>query len=356
MRVYVHSRRELDAALTRSKFDQGLEPEPAAYGFNLAETRGLEMSYSDDRPHIRFSDHLFWKLGFDFLHAVDNLAKIRRADVIWTMLEWEWLSVSLLQRLRLAPRRPLVANSVWLAERWTEWSWIRRAVYQWLMADNLHLTVHAALSHERLKQLLPRKEFHLVRFGVSTRGYPLTPPRVEDWTGRPIRVYSIGNDGTRDWETMLEAFGGDPRFEVAIVCRWLGDEHLKAHSNLRIPRIASVADQREMYGWADVVVMPMRPNCFSGITVLLEAAALGRPIVSSRTGGAETYFNDDEVTYVPPGDAAALKRAVLEASRPDLLARAVRAQARFVADGYSAQDMVERYVALTETLTGRRLQ
>ena len=55
------------------------------------------------------------------------------------------------------------------------------------------------------------------------------------------------------------------------------------------------------YHWADIVAVPMRQNIYSGITVALEAAAMGTPVVSSRTGGVPTYFGEDEVFYSPAG-------------------------------------------------------
>lgn len=115
-------------------------------------------------------------------------------------------------------------------------------------------------------------------------------------------------------------------------------------------QIFIMADQRALYEWADIVIMPMRENFYSGITVMCEAAAMGKPIVATKTGGEPTYLDEDEVIYVPIGDALAMKNAVLNASSDRLLAIAEAAQARFVRDDYSAKGMVERYVAISETL------
>lgn len=104
MRIFVHSRREMDEHLTRRKHSQGLEAESAAYGFNIAEERGLQVSYSRDKPHSKLSEKLFWKFDLDFFHALDNLPRMRRADAIWTVLEWEWLAISALQKLGVAAR------------------------------------------------------------------------------------------------------------------------------------------------------------------------------------------------------------------------------------------------------------
>ena len=119
-------------------------------------------------------------------------------------------------------------------------------------------------------------------FGISPTAFPQQEPKHWSAAGRPIRVYSIGGDRTRDWRTMLGAFGNDPRFEIRLICRWI-DEVINpaSFSNLEIPRTSLIEAQRDAYTWADLVIMPMFRNCFSGITVACEAVAMGVPVVSS---------------------------------------------------------------------------
>lgn len=354
VRVFVLSRRGQGAAQVRRAFDEDRESEPAPYGFNLAGKTGWSIRYSEDKPTTRWSRAFFNRFEFDFFHALDNLRAIRRADIVWTMLEWEWLAVALLQRLRLAPRRPVIANSVWLSDKWPHHPPRKRAFLRRLMPSHFDMTLHSARGLEYLRAALPHVSWRVSPFGISTRGFPVTPPTTARGPDRPIRVYSIGNDGTRDWATMLEAFGNDPRFAVTIVCRWLDPALLEKYENLRSPSDMTISRQREEYLNADVVIMPMTENSYSGITVVMEAVATGKPVVSTATGGVPTYFDADEVLFVPPGDAAALRDTVLNTPDADFLARAERAQARFARDGYSAGAMIDRYVADTRRLLGMR--
>jgi glycosyltransferase involved in cell wall biosynthesis len=350
MKIFVHSRRGLGGRVVRTLYAQDMAHDPAPYGFDAADKNGDVVAYSEDRPPGKLSGFLFGLTGFDVLHGFDNLAAIRKADVVWTLLEWEWLEVSLLQRLGLAPKVPIIGNSVWLAEEWLSWSARRHGLWRWLMTRHVYLTLHSQRTLERAKALLPDKTFHLTHFGVSTRAFPTTAPDVQAWEGRPIRVYSIGADRTRDWSTMLEAFGGDARFEVKIVATWAPDVDPARFGNLTLTRSATVTEQRAAYAWADFVIMPMVENSFSGITVMCEAASMGKPVVASRTGGADTYFDEDEVLYVTPQDPDALRRAVLDATPEEMRGKAQRAQARFLSSGYSADDMVDRYLALSKAL------
>lgn len=101
-----------------------------------------------------------------------------------------------------------------------------------------------------------------------------------------------------------------------------------------------------LYRWADIVVVPMRENRFSGITVALEATANGKPVVASRTGGVPTYFGEDAVRYVPPGDPAALRDA-LAMPAGDAYRYAVAAQAMFCENDYSLVGLMRRYATLS---------
>lgn len=96
------------------------------------------------------------------------------------------------------------------------------------------------------------------------------------------------------------------------------------------------------------------PSLEAGVpTTLLEAAALGRPIVAAHVAGVEELFEDGrEIALVPPGDPPALAHAVagLLSAPEEAAEMAERARLRTV-DEYSAPASVERHLALYRTLT-----
>jgi glycosyltransferase involved in cell wall biosynthesis len=69
---------------------------------------------------------------------------------------------------------------------------------------------------------------------------------------------------------------------------------------------------RELYEHAAVVVVPLIPNDFqAGVTTLLEAMAMGRPVIVTATEGQRDIVVDGETAvFVPPGDAVALRNAL----------------------------------------------
>jgi glycosyltransferase involved in cell wall biosynthesis len=111
---------------------------------------------------------------------------------------------------------------------------------------------------------------------------------------------------------------------------------------------------RELYAHSSLVVMPLRESDFqAGVTTLLEAMAMGMPIVCSRTTG-QTDVIDDGVTgvYVPPGDAAALHTAIAsllaDPERRRMLGNAARKWVTNTAD-------IEVYVERLKDLVDRQL-
>ena len=105
---------------------------------------------------------------------------------------------------------------------------------------------------------------------------------------------------------------------------------------------------RECYRWADFVVIPMSKNLYSGITVALEATSMGVPVVSSETGGVPTYFDSDEVLYVAPDDADAMREGVLQCLDEQRRSFVEHAQRRFAEENYSSKGMAQRYVRLSQ--------
>ena len=350
-RAYVHLAYGIAAAQYRERFLAGEVPDETPYGFHHAECMGWHVSFSEDQPESglgrRLRKGLIRLLGFDVIHAWRNRERMREADVVWTMEEVEYLAVCALPAVCSMPRRRVIAQTIWLFNRWQTYSFVRRDLLRRLLKRADVLTFHSAQYLDLLPKLVAGLTAHLLPFGISLDSFPWTEPRVTGGEGRALRVLSMGSDPTRDWSTLLAAFGNDPRFELQVISPRLTDAAIAIYSNVKCPRRPTMGLFRELYEWADLVVVPMVPNLYSGITVALEAVSMGVPVISSRTGGVPTYFSDDEVLYVPPQDGDALRRAALDQSPEQRLNRTQKAQARFLREDYSSRGMAARYVSLS---------
>src|SRR5262245_54925631 len=135
----------------------------------------------------------------------------------------------------------------------------------------------------------------------------MTAPALRKIDGA-VRVFALGNDRHRDYDTFASAFCHDRSFEVFVAT---GRFPLVTQGPNWTARPCSHREVVERYRWADIVVVPLKPNMHaSGITVVLEAAFLGKPVVATDAGGINWYFADGEITFCPVGDAKALRTAV----------------------------------------------
>jgi glycosyltransferase involved in cell wall biosynthesis len=275
-----------------------------------------------------------------------NLRHIRNADVIWTMTEHQAFGVAILFALGLARRRPIIGNAVWLWNEWNGLSRIKKAFFSHLSRYIDVLTVHSADCLEPARRTFPHVRCEVSYFGINTSMFQpaATIPGTAD---RPIGLFSAGTDRTRDWATFFSAFANDARFVVHVAAPSLSAEDLAHYDNVHLVQNPTMATFLRLYSEADFVVIPMHHNIFSGITVALEAAALKRPIVVSRTGGVPTYFDEQDVFYVAPGDSGALREAVLTATPSQRAARVASAWRRFEKQDYSTNGMMRRYAEFT---------
>jgi glycosyltransferase involved in cell wall biosynthesis len=104
--------------------------------------------------------------------------------------------------------------------------------------------------------------------------------------------------------------------------------------------------------------VPLRPNSHaSGITVMLEAAALGKPMVVTGVGALEDYFSHQAVSYVPPFDSQAMREAVdrLVASPSEALRQAQAAAEQLLSRDLTTHHFAMQHVRITEDLLRRRV-
>jgi glycosyltransferase involved in cell wall biosynthesis len=340
-----------DAETYRQNYLAGKLPSETPYDFQLAREEGFDVSFSRDAVRnpkgffIRFLSRIF---EFDVLHAWSNRDRIRRADVIWTLTEGEAFATAFLFFLGIIPRRPIIANNVWLLHYWEQTRFHKRAVCRYLSRYITVLTVHSKECLPVAKRIFPETRTKLMYFGINTQLFKLTAPGSVPNDGNiPIRIFSAGTDKTRDFETLLAAFGNDDRFHLTIICGRLGEDQIKQYRNVVLIRPSGMAEFLRCYEEADIVAVPMKENIFSGITVALEGVAMGKPLLSSRTGGVPTYFEEDDVFYVPVGDAATMREVIISTDHASRRQRAERAQSRFIERDYSSRALIRRYAELT---------
>ncbi|HVC53153.1 MAG TPA: glycosyltransferase [Stellaceae bacterium] len=359
IRVFVLLARGFGAPQWQARWDRseiiGLN-ERLPYGFSLAQEEGCVVEYSEDRREsplgtaCRLGARLV--LGFDFIHAWRNRRGILAAEIVWTGTESQYLAILLLLRWHRGQDRPkLIAQSVWLFDAWPRLSPLKRWLYRRLIADAEVLTVHSTEGLRVAHALFPRQRAEFMPFGIGAADI-MSPRRPRAHS--PVRVLSAGNDRHRDWATLVAAIRDWPDAELRIVAPRL-PAGLELGANVALVHPTTNGEYFELYRWADVMALALRPNLHgSGITVIEEATIFGVPVAVTDVGGLRSYFSDQEVRYVQGSDPGAMREAIAAIAADETSAQMVeRAQRRMIETGLTSRGFASRHVALSRELLGR---
>lgn len=360
MRVFVHLSHAQDAVdwerRQRSGVLVGIN-DPSPYGYRRAERYGCDVRFSrggrESLPGKALRGVLRLVLGFDIVHAFRNRAGIFDADIVWTHTEAQFLAVAALLALSRPKRRPkLIGQSVWLMDGWRRRFPLIRAIQARLVRRVDVLTFHSPENLRLARAVFGREDAELVLFGIpSETVFPPARPAAQ-----PVRVLSVGSDRHRDWETLIAALGSQADIDLTIVSRRVDRGLTRRHANVRVVEVERNEELIRLYETCAIMVVPLKANLHaSGITVMQEAALYGLAMVASRTGGLDAYFDDGEVSYVPAGDARALREAVRTlAADPAMRERqAAAAQGRMTSGALGCEAFVHRHVELSRRALGR---
>jgi len=327
------------------------------YGYDRAEKMGCEVEYAyrhKDGKIYNFVRLAFRAiLGFDYLYARQNAKQMLKSDVVWTHTESQFLAVALIFMLRgkNKPRPKLLGQAVWLYDRWPKLDPIRKAFYKRLIKYVDRLTVHSPDNQKVAADLFPDKQVDFVKYGIPSEDIRTPTKRVNT----PHKIICVGNDRHRDWQTVIDAFGNQPGIDVRILSTKTDPKLAKDAGNIEIKGVRTNEDMQVQRDSASLMVLPLKPNIHvSGSTTLQEAALFGIPIVATRIGGLDAYLSDDAVSFVPPEDPEALRKAALDLlSDPDkALAQAENAQKPLKSGDWGADHYVARHVEISRELLG----
>jgi glycosyltransferase involved in cell wall biosynthesis len=252
--------------------------------------------------------------GGDFASVLASLRVANASDAVFSTVDTVGIPLVLLARAGVL-RRPLVYTAVGLPERLVQ---LRGAFARRLYA--------AALRRSRALVAYSAVEAEWLRSWIGPGGPPVVfvPFGVDVDAFRPVAdaspavdVVSVGADPQRDFELLAAVASRRPELSFRLVTTADRARSLGAlPSNVALETDLLLEDVRGRLGAARVVALPVRANTYSGATtVLLQAMAMARPVVVSRTDAiARGYDLEDGINcrLVTPGDADELERALLE--------------------------------------------
>lgn len=198
---------------------------------------------------------------------------------------------------------------------------------------------------------LPSEQVVWTPFMVDTRFF--APEQVQPQPTTMPQICAVGLE-RRDYPTLLQAVRGlDARVVIAAASPWAKQpdttEGQAIPPNVTVRRFSQDA-LRQLYADSQVLIMPLFNVDFqAGVTAMLEAMAMGRPVICSRTPGqTDIVIENKNGLYVPPGDARALRQAIEHLlAHPAIAARMGRA-ARQRAEEMSLDAYTERLRAIVQ--------
>jgi glycosyltransferase involved in cell wall biosynthesis len=252
--------------------------------------------------------------GGDFASTLASLRKANEADVVFATTDTVGIPLILLKRVGLL-RPPLVYAAIGLPERLAQLrSRPLQRLYRGAFRRAAAIVAYAESEADWLQNWLAgaAQAVRFVPFGVDVKAFS------PDLAGRQeADVVSVGADPRRDFELLCAVAARHPDLSFRIVATRERARSLGTPSaNVTVETDLSLEQVRDRLAAARVVALPVRRNSYSGATtVLLQAMALAKPVVVSRTDAiSKGYGLEDGVNcrLVEPGDANSFERAVLE--------------------------------------------
>lgn len=319
----------------RKRHEQSPVPGRWPYGLDLLGENGVDVRHLE-LPKTGLADRLLHKLvgprrrpGDGILLAWDEVtgaatlrvpAATRWAGVIW--------ATDRVERGSLDPDLGQLARSL----RLLDGLWVLsrpqvEAVRSWLGPD--------------------APPVHYVPFGIDTDFYAPRP-----LPERPL-VASVGGDRDRDPATLFAALAIVRRARPDVECFVQTRSTLSPPAGVAVVPHLTHAAVRQLYARAQVVAIATRPNLHaSGMTVALEAMAVGRPVVACATPGVDDYVLDGATgALVPPRDPEAMAARILGLlADPDHAAAVGRRAREHVEASHTTSTMTARLARLVTGL------
>ena len=188
------------------------------------------------------------------------------------------------------------------------------------------------------------------RLGIAHEKLALIPFHADDRFYRPLatpvnpnQICAAGLEW-RDYPTLIEAVANMPELAVKLAAASPWSKHEDETAGRALPpnvdaRRYDYNGLRALYAESSFVVVPLRETDFqAGVTTILEAMAMGKAVIATRTTGQTDVITDGENgLVVAPGDVAGWRRAIARLRGDDALRERL---------GRSARRWVEENAAL----------
>ncbi len=324
----------------RAHYQPGAAPNPFAVTDRLAE-HGIDTVLLDpDSPFPGFTASHPLLQAASPCRALRVLTGERAADIAIAIFEGPALPLVMLRRL-FRWRVPVVLWDIGITEAWP----LRERMLDAVVPRVAGIFV---LSANQMPYIANRWGRHrgveLLGHAVDTVFYA---PNTQA-AAAPGPILSIGDDAGRDFACLLD-IASKIDADIIFKTRSLApDTPLPPRVAVQRARL-SYPDLRDLYAAARIVVVPLHETFnASGVSSILEASAMGRPLVVTETAAMRDFIIPGETCLsVPPGDRDALLAAINRLlAEPDTCARLGANARKFVQQHCAQAVFADRFAGL----------
>jgi glycosyltransferase involved in cell wall biosynthesis len=325
----------------------GRAPDTGLLGQNHLGALGIEALIHEPRLRLPGKDGLLHRAAWN-LRELGLPWEVGGADVLCTSL------VNLVPLASRARRRPrlLLFNISFCTTYERRGAVGRRALAASVRSADAVVCFAEAQRERLIEQTgIEPGRVHTVLLGADDRFYVPRPAPGDGY------LLAAGRDMGRDYATFAAAVRDLP-VRAVIVASARNLEGIDLPGNVEVRLDVTYPELRDLYAGALAVVVPTRgaeyrygADC-SGQTVLVDAMAMGRPIVLTERRTLREYVADGESALtVPAEDAAALRQAVTRLLDDRAFAESLGAEARHAVEKrLTTRLFAERLVPILESI------
>lgn len=323
-----------DSEITKEENDES--PRASLYQRTL-DSDMLDETLMNRVPRLRRL--LYEKLPFFLSEAIETFFIRKKYDVVISWSDMHALMFAGLQKLT-GSRTPHVALMFWISK-----------------PKKAFLLKHV---HRRISKIIlwtsTHREFAINKLGVRPQQIMFIPYYVDQKFFRPMpcetdMICSAGVE-MRDYPTLIEAMRGvDIKCHIAAgVARGMLFDTVKAiyrepslPANITVGRLSPI-ELRDLYRRSRFVVIPLLPtNSDNGLTTILEAMAMGKAVICSRTDGQRDVIIEGKTgVFVPQGDPLALREAIMHFwNHPEIADRMGREGRKLIEEKFTWDQFVD---------------
>jgi glycosyltransferase involved in cell wall biosynthesis len=239
------------------------------------------------------------------------------------------------------------------------------AIFSWISKPKTSRLLRATQSHfDRIILMSSHQRSHAIdRLGIPESKIPLLRWPVDTLFWRPLplpsdMICAVGRE-MRDYDTLIAAVAGTgiPLHIAANVVPGKNDPWIETinEAQNKYPNITAgkknFCELRELYARSRFMVMPVLPtDTDNGSTSILEAMAMGKAVICSRTQGQIDIIEEGKTgLFVPTNDPRAMREAVEYLwNNPDVAERMGREAYAYALRHHRLEDWVSRVKSIVQ--------